>query len=85
MTVSKSALRLAAVIAAAGLASVTLSTAAFADWHRDRDHRDFHHDRHWHAAPVYVAPAPVYVPPAAVYEPVAPPPFVGFGLDIRVR
>lgn len=83
MTVSKSALRVTAVVVAAGIASVTLSTAASADWRRD--HRDFHHDRHWHSGPVVVGPAPVYVPPAAYYEPVAPPPMVGLGLDIRLR
>ncbi len=81
MILSKTALRVATATIAAGFATAAISTSAFADWRRDRDH---HH--HWHRGPaVYAAPPVIYAPPATVYEPVAPPPLVGLGVDIRLR
>lgn len=88
MILSKTALRVAAAAIAGGFVTAAMTTSAFADWHRD-------HDRHWHhprpgfvvaGPPVVYAPAPppVVYSPAPVYE-AAPPPVVGFGLNIHVH
>ena len=84
MILSKTALHVATAAIAGGFATASMSSVAFADWHRDHRWHHPHHERVVVAGPpaVYEPPPPPVVYAAPAYE---PPPVVGFGLNIHVR